>query len=206
MNAPRRHAAPQSPAPAAVRPLAPVPPGVQGSFDWLKKGLGALAVLAGGTLAAFGALGVMVGVVQSVSPDEGKKVSEGVLILLIAGVFVGVGWFLWQKGMAPFRNARRREQLLGFIRAQVRIRASDVATRFSLAEAEAEALLTSLIARGEADLVYLPDARQYVHREAAQQGQGVARRCPSCDAPVGAQGVLPGDKLVCSYCDAPFAA
>ncbi|MFP2962449.1 hypothetical protein ACLEPN_32915 [Myxococcus sp. 1LA] len=174
------------------------------NWDWLKKGLGAVLAVGGGGIAFFGALGVAVGIVQSVSPDEGKTTSDGVGILLIAAVFVVAGRFAWKKGLSPFRLARRREQLLGFIRAQTRIRVSDVATQLRLPEAEAEAMLTTLIARHDVDLVFLPDTRVYLHREALERGQNVARRCPSCDAPVSAEAVMPGDKVVCAWCAAPF--
>ncbi|MFY2556906.1 hypothetical protein ACN469_04695 [Corallococcus terminator] len=201
MNAPRRHASP-------LTPVAPPPaasgPGASGALEWLARFVGMVVAWVGVAGAAFGLMGLAVGVVGIVSPEEGKKASHGWLILVMAGVLVGVGVFLWKKGMAPSRMARRREQLRGFIRAQVRLRASDAALHLKVSEDQADALLTALIARHEVDLVYLAESREYIHRDALERGQGFARRCPSCDAPLGADNVLPGDKVVCSYCAAPI--
>ncbi|WP_434345882.1 hypothetical protein ACN6A1_28800 [Myxococcus virescens] len=204
MNAPHLRDAPPPSVTAAPRPHAVRAPAPRRYWDWLKMGLGALVALWGANLVFVGALGVMVGAVQSVSPDEGKTTADGVGILLVAAVFFAVGRFAWKKGLSPFRAARRREQLLGFIRAQTRIRVSDVAEQLRFPEEEVAAMLTTLIARHEVDLVYLADSRVYLHREALERGKNVARRCPSCDAPVSAEAVQPGDKVVCAYCAAPF--
>ncbi|WP_254614103.1 hypothetical protein [Myxococcus sp. CA056] len=201
MNTPRRH---DSPLTAVSPPPAAVSPGASGVLDWLARAVGLVVAWVGVAGAVFGVMGLAVGVVGIVSPDEGKKASDGWLVLALAVVFVGVGVFLWKKGMAPSRTARRREQLRGFIRAQIRLRASDAALHLKVSEDEADALLTALIARHEVDLVYLAESREYVHRDALERAQSVASRCPSCDAPVGAENVLPGDKVVCSYCAAPF--
>jgi|GEM_PF-3092548 len=204
MNAPRlQDAAHSSEKPGPRPPVGHRPPPAP-DWDWLKKGLGLLALVHGGPLAAFGAMGVAVGVVQVVAPDEGKRAADGAGIVLMALVFFLVGRFLWKKGMSPFRNARLREQLRGFVHAQPRIRVSDVAAQLALPEAKVEALLNTLIARHEVDLVYLSGARAYIHRDAWERGRNVARRCPSCDAPVVAEAAMPGDKVVCDYCSAAF--
>ncbi|WP_426749621.1 hypothetical protein [Myxococcus sp. Y35] len=201
MNAPRLR---DVPSPSAPRPHAVRAPAPRRYWDWLKKGLGALLAVWGAGTAFFGAMGMMVGVAETVSPDEGRSTADGLGMLLVFAVFVAVGRFAWKKGLAPFRNARRREQLLGFIRAHPRIRVSDVAAQLRLPEEEVAAMLTTLIARHEVDLVYLSDERVYLHREALERGQNVAQRCPSCDAPVSAVAVLPGDKVTCAYCSAAF--
>ncbi|MFY1827255.1 hypothetical protein ACN47A_15145 [Myxococcus fulvus] len=202
MTAPRRSDdAPPSPAPALQLVVSPRP---EGLADGLKKLLGGVGVVVGAPLVVFGLLLGVVGVSGAFSPDEGKKALDGVLLLLLAGVFVGVGRFAWKKGMVPFRDARRRELLFGFVRAQMRIRESDVAGLLKVSEPEARELLSRSIARNEVDLVYLSESREYVHRSVFSHSRSVARRCPACDAPVGATGVLPGDKLVCSYCQSPF--
>ncbi|MCP3062705.1 hypothetical protein LXT21_28365 [Myxococcus sp. K38C18041901] len=202
MTAPLESDVPPAPAP---KPFVPrVVPRPEGAAGGLKKLLGVLGVVAGSPLIVFGLLGLMVGVVKIFSPDEGKKASDGVLILLLAGVFIGVGRFLWKKGMAPFREARRRELLFGLIRAQSRIPTSDVAELLKVSEPEARELLATIVARHEADLVFLWATREYVHRVVLVRAHGVARNCPTCDAPVGAMSVLPGDKLECAYCQTTF--
>ncbi|AKF87367.1 hypothetical protein MFUL124B02_41825 [Myxococcus fulvus 124B02] len=202
MTAPLESDAPQSSAPMPFVPR--VVPRAEGAAGGLKKLLGAVGMAAGGPLVVFGLLGMMVGVVGIFSPDAGKSRSEGVLLLLMMGVFVWAGRYLWKKGMAPFRDARRRELLFGIIRAQSRIRTSDVADLLKVSEPEARELLSTIVARHEADLVFLWATREYVHRSVLIQAHGVARNCPTCDAPVGAMSVLPGDKLECAYCQAAF--
>jgi|SRR5215217_425762 len=201
MNTPRRH---DSPLTSVAPPPAAVSGGASGALEWLGRAVGLVVAWVGVAGAAFGVFGLVASVMEIVSPTDGKKASHGVLGLVVAGGFIGLGVFLWKKGMAPSRMARHREQLRGFIRAQVKLRASDAAAHLKVSEDEADALLIALIARHEVDLVYLSESREYIHRDALERGQSVARRCPSCDAPVGADNVLPGDKVVCSYCSAPF--
>ncbi|AGC49141.1 hypothetical protein MYSTI_07869 [Myxococcus stipitatus DSM 14675] len=190
---------------SAVSPLRPsVRPSGSGGFVWLQKSLGAVAATAGCGLIVFGLLGLGVSVPEVVSPSPGSKYSTWVFGLVSSLVFVGLGRFLWKKGLSPFRLARQREQLLGFVRAQLRLRVTDAAAHLKVSEAEAEAELSVLLARHEVDLVFLPETREYVHREVHERGRDVARTCPSCDAPVSAERALPGEKVVCSYCQSAF--
>ncbi|QSQ12195.1 hypothetical protein [Myxococcus landrumensis] len=204
MNAPGRPDAPSSPV-SPVPPLRPtVRPSGSGGFGWFQKALGALGVAAGCGLLLFGLLGLAVSIPEIVSPSRGEKLGTMVVGVVLSLNCIVLGSFLWKRGLSPFRLARRREQLLGFLRAQLRLRVSDAAAHLKVPEAEAEELLSVLIARHDVDLVFLPESREYVHREVHERGRNVARTCPSCDAPVSAERALPGEKVVCSYCQSPF--
>lgn len=60
--------------------------------------------------------------------------------------------------------------------------------------------------RHDVDLVFLPESRECVHRDAHERGLNVAHTYPSCDAPVSVHGALPGEQAARLYCQTPFLA
>jgi hypothetical protein len=109
------------------------------------------------------------------------------------------GYLLWSARMAA-RQKERAAQLVGYVRARVRVKLADLAGYLAVSPAVAEKELNLLIASEHLDLVFHESDGEYIARSALTSGGRVVDTCESCGAPVSARAVFPGECPSCAHC------
>ncbi|HUJ56872.1 MAG TPA: hypothetical protein VLX92_00110 [Kofleriaceae bacterium] len=162
----------------------------------VKRVIGALVI----TLGILVALGNWVGGDTPEQRETNRRDWPKVIVFNVLTLGAG-GYLLWSARSAARRKAREA-QLLGYVRARVRVTLADLAAYLDVSPAVAEQELNLLIATEHLALVYHEADREYVARTAVTAGGRVVDTCESCGAPVSARAVFPGEYPRCAHCAA----